>query len=190
MDIVLIVVLAIVVLAVFWGFKIYNTIISNDNLVQRAWSDVIAQERQRSRIIPELERILSSHKEYESNVLPQIVALRNGLQGLSESDIQPAKLAEVTTASKNLMQGLQLTVEAYPELKASESFSKMMDEITNQEDNVGAALRIFNQNVEEFNSSIEIFPNNIVNNMFNKKHAIDTFYDNEASQSFDYKPNF
>lgn len=168
----------------------YNAIVSNDNLVQRAWADVIAQERQRSRIIPELERILSSHKEFESEILPKIVALRSGLDGVSEQRVEPGKLNGITSASRDLFSSLRVQVENYPELRSDASFGKMMAEITNQEDNVGAALRIFNQNVEQFNSSIEIFPNNIVNAFFNKQKPVDTFYDSEASSSFEYKPNF
>jgi LemA protein len=65
-----------------------------------------------------------------------------------------------------------------------------MREMTEQQENIGAAIRIFNQNVEAFNEGIEIFPNSLVNQMLNKQQRIDVFSDKQASEGFDYKPNF
>ena len=65
-----------------------------------------------------------------------------------------------------------------------------MREIAEQQENIGAAIRIFNQNVESFNNGIEIFPNSLVNSMLNKKSKLNTFNDTEAEAGFDYKPNF
>jgi LemA protein len=65
-----------------------------------------------------------------------------------------------------------------------------MREIAEQQENVGAAIRIFNQNVEDFNNGIEQFPNSVINNMLNKKEKLNTFRDEEAESGFEYKPNF
>ena len=65
-----------------------------------------------------------------------------------------------------------------------------MYEVTEQEDNVGAAVRIFNQNVANFNAYIQSFPNNLVNRFFNKKQAIEIFTDSKAQAEFEYKPKF
>lgn len=187
MEIVLIVVLVILAL---WVLSAYNDIVKKFNLVKRGWADVTAQERQRGRIIPELEKLLKEHKEYESGLLPKIVALRSGLSALNDVEVEPSLLKDISIASKELKSGLELTVEAYPELKASESFSNIMSQVANQEENVGAALRIFNQNVEIFNSTIQVFPNNIINSNLNKKEEIEVFTDSEAAESFEYKPKF
>ncbi|MFP3480741.1 LemA family protein, partial [Burkholderia sp. SIMBA_057] len=80
-------------------------------------------------------------------------------------------------------------VENYPELKASETYQKLMREITDQQENIGAAIRIFNQNVEDFNNGIEVFPNSLVNSMLNHKEKIKTFSDSQAEEGFEYKPN-
>ena len=78
----------------------------------------------------------------------------------------------------------------YPELKANELYLKMMSEIEEQNDNVSAAITIFNRNVELFNNHIQIFPNNIINTATLGKKKLRPFRDNQASQSFDYRPNF
>ncbi len=67
--------------------------------------------------------------------------------------------------SKELIRSLNVVVENYPELKADTLYSKMMDDIQEQNENVGAAISIFNRNVEVFNNQIEVFPNNIINTM-------------------------
>ena len=67
--------------------------------------------------------------------------------------------------SKELIRSLNVIVENYPELKADTLYSKMMDDIQEQNENVGAAISIFNRNVEVFNNQIEVFPNNLINTM-------------------------
>lgn len=168
----------------------YNQIVDSYNSVKRAWADVLTQERQRGRIIPELERLLKQHTKFESELQSKITKLRQGIEGLSEEVIDTNQYKEISQIAKDFMGSIKVAVEAYPELSASESFSKNMHEITNQEENVGAALRIFNQNVEEFNSILERVPTNIVNLWFNKKEKIKIFHDQEAQSSFEYKPNF
>ena len=81
-------------------------------------------------------------------------------------------------------------VENYPELKANDIYLKMMNEIEEQNENVGAAISIFNRNVELFNNHIQVFPNNIVNTMTVGKKAVRPFRDATALQNFDYRPNF
>lgn len=182
--------LGILVLFVIVVIVFYNAIINAYNAVKRAWADVLTQERQRGRIIPELEKVLQQHTDYESDLQTKITQLRQGIDALDEQLIDPQQQREVSMASKELLKSIHVAVENYPDLQASQSFAKYMDEITNQEDNVGAALRIFNQNVEEYNATLERFPSNIINNVVTKKEIIHVFHDESASQSFDYKPNF
>lgn len=70
------------------------------------------------------------------------------------------------------MQGLNIAVEASPDLKASEVFNNLMREIAEQQENTGAAIRIFNQNVEYFNNGIQVCPNSLVNASLNKKAGL------------------
>ena len=88
------------------------------------------------------------------------------------------------------MHNLNVVIENYPELKANEIYLKMMNEIEEQNENVGAAISIYNRNVELFNNQIQVFPHNIVNNMLLQKKAVRPFRDQAVTQSFDYRPNF
>ena len=168
---------------------IYNGIIRRANSVQRAWSDLIAQERQKNKILPELEAITSQYKDFESLVQAQIVALRTSLSSLNANEINVEALSVVEKASKNVMDGFKLAVEAYPDLKASAVFLTLMNEVTEQQEQVGAAIRIFNSNVQEFNNGIQVFPNAIINGIFNRKKPVRPFADSQAQEGFEYQPN-
>ncbi|MBL1235187.1 MAG: LemA family protein [Rhodobiaceae bacterium] len=176
--------IALIVLA------IYNGIIARMNSVERAWANVITEERQKNKIIPTLEGLVDQYKLHESSVLKDITALRSALQELSSDNVDTAQLAAAEAKSSALMKGLNVVVENYPELKASEVFNNLMREVAEQQENVGAAIRIFNQNVEDFNNGIEQFPNSLINSMLNKKDKLNVFRDEEAESGFDYKPNF
>ncbi|MGI2260586.1 LemA family protein [Shewanella sp. GXUN23E] len=177
-----------VVLVIISIIVLYNGIIGKHNAVDRAWATVLTQERQKNKIIPMVEQLVEQYKLHESEVLTRVTELRSAIAKMTEG-VDTAKLAEAERQTRSLMQGLQLTVEAYPELKASDTYLKVMAEISEQQEQVGAAIRIFNANVEDFNNAIEMFPGSLINNMFAHKRKIRSFSDNEAQSGFDYKPN-
>ncbi|MBT1450585.1 LemA family protein [Glaciecola sp. XM2] len=190
MDISSIIIIAIVVLAAVFVVGIYNGIISRKNAVERAWAGVITQERQKNKILPDLEQVVKEHKEFESSILENITKLRSKMNDLDDKQIDTQSLGEIESLMQAVKGGINVTVEAYPDLKTAGLMSNLMREMTEQQENIGAAIRIFNQNVEAFNEGIEIFPNSLVNQMLNKQQRIDVFSDKQASEGFDYKPNF
>lgn len=184
------VVIGIVALLAIIVIAIYNGIINRQNAVERAWADVITQERQKNKIIPHLEEIVKKYQAFEESLQTKITELRSSIQNLSPDAVDTAKLATAEASTANLIKGLNIAVENYPELKASESYNNLMREITEQQENIGASIRIFNQNVEDFNNGIEVFPNSMVNSMLNQKRKIVPFTEPEAEKGFEYKPNF
>lgn len=177
----------VVVSAIISG---YNSIIGKHKSVIQSWDDVTVIERQKLKILPELQRILDSHKVHESGLLSKIADIRSSLSKMDGADINPKQCEELSKASNELVRNLHVVSENYPELRSSESFSKMMHEIVSQEEQVGAALRVFNQNVSIFNTTIESFPTNMVNGALAKKKAVDSFKDSTVDESFSYTPNF
>ncbi|CDT63134.1 MULTISPECIES: LemA family protein [Vibrio] len=168
----------------------YNKIISHHRTVIQSWDDVTVTERQKLKILPELQKMLEEHKIHESSLLSKITELRSSVAKISSDNIDPSQCEELSKASSALIKNLQVVSENYPEMRSSESFSKMMDEIVNQEEHVGAALRVFNQNVSIFNTTIESFPTNLVNGCTANKTIVASFKDSAAEESFEYKPNF
>ncbi|WP_277761848.1 LemA family protein [Pseudomonas sp. A34-9] len=188
MDITLTLAIVIAVVMIIAGFSIYNGIIGGHNRVQRAWSDVLVYERQKTKVLDQLQKVLADFMVFESSLLEKIAGLRSAIHSLPAGADGNA-LSTVETASRELMGGLRVTFEAYPDLKASEVANNTMREIAEQQENVGAAITIYNRNVELFNNSIEMFPGSVVNGLFNKKPRVTPFTDTEASQSFSYTPN-
>jgi LemA protein len=179
----LIAVIGIVVLIWF-----YNQIVSGRNAIQRAWSDVIVQERQKLKVIPELERIVKEHKAYESGVLEKLTEMRAAVTQLASDTVDTDALKTAESKTKSALSGLKVAMEAYPDLKTASLMNNLMREIADQQDNIAAAIRIFNQNVELFNNSIETFPGSAVNRRINKEKRQRSFDDNEAASGLSFRP--
>ncbi|MGS0725557.1 LemA family protein, partial [Shewanella sp. 0m-11] len=108
------VIVAVVIVAII---MVYNGIIGKHNAVDRAWASVLTQERQKNKIIPMVEQLVEQYKLHESEVLTQVTQLRSAIADMS-AGVDTAKLAAAEQRTNELMQGLKVTVEAYPELKA------------------------------------------------------------------------
>lgn len=179
-------IVAVVGIAVLVLF--YNRIVSGKNAVQRAWSDVIVQERQKLKVIPELEKIIEDHKAYESGILEKLTEMRVAVSQLASDQIDTHALKEAEAMTKSAMSGIRVAMEAYPDLKTAGLMNNLMREIADQQDNIAAAIRIFNQNVEAFNNAIETFPGSAVNGMLNKEKRQRSFDDEEAASEISFRP--
>ncbi|TXJ09472.1 MAG: LemA family protein [Acinetobacter sp.] len=186
---VLLILLTIIIVLVFAFITIRNNIVKNENATKRAWSDVTTFERQKVKILDDLTPLIDRYGEFEKTTMTQISALRQNILNLKNDTQDVRQLEQIEQQTQQLLTGIHVQVEAYPELKANEIYQKLMHEITEQNENVGAAISIFNRNVEHFNNGIQIFPNNIVNNMTLNRKALKPFEDRVQSH-FDYKPNF
>lgn len=169
---------------------IRNNIVRHHNATIRAWSDVASYERQKIKILDGLQPLVEQYSSFEQGTLEKVTELRQNIMNLNLQSTDVSQLQRIESLNKDLMRSLTAVVENYPELKANEIYLKMMNEIEEQNENVGAAITIFNRNVELFNNHIQVFPNNIVNTMTLGKKNIRPFRDSVAAQSFDYRPNF
>lgn len=178
--------ISIIVMAIY-AVSIYNSIISKFNTVNESWSNVIVQERVKRNIIPKLESLVSGYKEYEKETFSNIVRLRSSISDLNAKEVDVKKLSKVESVTNDIFKGLRVTMENYPELKANTVFLELMEELSDQEENVGSSIKIFNNNVRVFNDFIQMFPNSIINNILNRKKAFDQFYDTSVDDEFEYK---
>lgn len=177
--------LIIVCALVLVGISINNRIIANDKRVTQSWSDVITQERARGKIVEAVEKLVNEYKEFEESLLTKTTKLREAItdaKGAETGDVD--KLHNIELASKELNAGLKIAVEAYPELKASNLYSQLAAEISEQEENVAAAIRLFNSNVAVFNTSIETFPASIINSKFTKKKQVNSYENDDIDVGF------
>ena len=186
----LLIFLVIFVVLIVWGVSIRNNIVRYFNATKRAWSEVANFERQKVKTLEALEATLAQYSQFEKSTLEKVTELRQQILNLNMNDTDISQLQHIEKMSKELIRSLNVVVENYPELKADALYSKMMDDIQEQNENVGAAITIFNRNVELFNNQIEVFPNNLINTLTLSKKTIRPFKDNLATENFDYKPNF
>ncbi|HFS8929305.1 TPA: LemA family protein [Pseudomonas aeruginosa] len=189
MEISVLITIAVVALVVLSTIGLYNGIIGGHNRAQRAWSDVLAFERAKTKVLEALLEQAKLFKEYESKVVETVTRLRSAISGLPKEANGDA-LETVERETKELLGGLRVAFEAYPDLKASEVVNSLMREISEKQDNVAASITIFNREVERFNNAIQMFPGSLVNSFLNKKTAINPFTDEAASAGFEYRPNF
>jgi LemA protein len=162
MMIVSYVVLGVLALAILWLVGVYNGLITAKNRVDESWSDIDVQLKRRYDLIPNLVETVKAYAKHESGVFEKVSEARSVAMGAKT----PAEHAQAENALTGTLKTLFAVAEAYPELKASENFAKLQDELSDTENKVQAARRFYNGNVRDFNIKIELFPNSVVAGMF------------------------
>ena len=158
-------ILAIIFILFLIAISLYNRLVRLRNNREQAFADIDVQLRQRHDLIPQLVDSVKGYMGHERGVLTEITEARaNAMKATSIND----KIAAETRLSTAL-EGLKVSVEAYPDLKASQNFMELQNEITDVENKLAAARRFFNSATKELNVAIEIFPSNIVAILFNFK---------------------
>jgi LemA protein len=183
--IVFLLVLALFVALIF--VLINNSIISSKNNVIRSWSDVVTYQRQKTKLLPDLERLTRDYLSFEKRLLSNIAELRSALTRVSPARVDVQALEDIETKTQSVFSGFRAVVEAYPELRSADLMRDLMAEMIELEENIAAAITIFNRNVSEFNTGIEIFPNSIVNDMATHLKPYPAFRDSVAESDIEYK---
>jgi len=156
---------AVVVLVIIWAVSLYNRLVKLRNGREQAFADVDVQLKQRHDLIPQLVEAVKGYMVHEREVLTEITEARaNAMKATTINE----KIAAETRLSTAL-EGLKVSVEAYPDLKASQNFLDLQNEISDVENKIAAARRFFNSTTKELNVATEIFPSNLIATLFNFK---------------------
>lgn len=176
--IILWIVLGGVILVVLWFVAVFNGIVSLRNRTQEAWSDIDVQLKRRHDLIPNLIETVKGYAKHEKELFEKVTQAR--------ADAINAKGAAEAGQAENILTGALKSVfavaENYPQLRASENFQKLQDELTDTEDKIEAARRFYNGNVRDFNIKIQTFPNSLVAGITGSK-AFELFQMNEAEKA-------
>jgi len=175
-----------VALIIFWFIGIYNSLVGLRNRREQAFSDIDVQLKQRSDLIPQLVETVKGYAGHESKTLTDVIAARNSVMNASSIEDKIKSDGQLSAA----LQGLRVTVEAYPDLKANQNFLHLQQEISDIENKLAAARRFFNAATKEYNISVESFPNNIIAGRYNFKK--ESLYDlgTEKRQTLEEPPTF
>jgi LemA protein len=163
--IIALVILGFIVLFVMWAISLYNRLVKLRNNREQAFADVDVQLKQRHDLVPQLVEAVRGYMQHERGVLTEITEARaNAMKATSINEKIQAE-----TRLSSALDGLKVSVEAYPDLKASQNFLDLQNEISDIENKIAAARRFFNSATKELNVATEVFPSNIVATLFNFK---------------------
>lgn len=159
----LLIILGIIVILVIWAIGIYNSLVKLRNQVKNAWSQIDVQLKRRHDLIPNLIETVKGYMKHEKETLENITAYRS--QAMSANTVGEKAKAEGLLGGA--LGQLQIAVEAYPDLKANQNFLSLQEELTSTENKISFSRQNYNDQVLFFNNKIQMFPSNIVANMFN-----------------------
>lgn len=153
---------------IIWGIYIYNNLIRDKNRMHEGWSDIDVQLKLRHNLIPNLVTTTQQYAKYEQATLSAVTELRNQSSVITQID-QKGKIEEKLGSGLHKLIAL---VENYPELKASENFIRLQDELIQIEEKLQYARRYYNGAVRNLNINIERFPNLFIAKMFHFQSGI------------------
>lgn len=162
---IMLIILGLLTVLVLWAISLYNRLVRLKNGREQAFADVDVQLRQRHDLIPQLVEAVKGYMVHERGTLTEITEARaNAMKATTINE----KIAAETRLSTAL-DGLRVQVEAYPDLKASQNFLDLQNEISDVENKIAAARRFFNSATKELNVATELFPSNLIATLFNFK---------------------
>ncbi|MGN6202806.1 MAG: LemA family protein [Solirubrobacterales bacterium] len=160
MTIAIIVVVVILILAVLYYIGKRNSIIASRNRVDESWSGIDVQLKRRHDLVPNLVETVKGYAEHESATFEKATRARaEAMQASSVADTAKAE-SKLTGA----LTELRAVAENYPTLRATENFQQLSRNLSELEDEIQASRRIYNSNVQSYNTSIQQFPGSIIAN--------------------------
>jgi LemA protein len=157
--------LGIIFVIILFVISLYNRLVRLRNNREQAFADVDVQLKQRHDLIPQLVDSVKGYMGHERGVLTDITEARTNAMKATTIDEKIVAENKLSAA----LDGLKVSVEAYPDLKASQNFMDLQNEISDVENKIAAARRFFNSATKELNVATELFPSNLVATLFNFK---------------------
>ena len=155
---------AVVLLAVFWFFGTRNSLVSLKEDVEMQQSQIETTLQRRSDLIPNLVATVKGYANHEEEVFTEIADARSKLAGSIESGDMKS-ISEANNALDSALGRLLAISENYPELKASEQFIALQDELAGTENRISVARQHYNEKVNTYNTEVQKFPTSIVAGM-------------------------
>ncbi len=145
-----------------WVLFTYNGLVSLRNRVREAWSQIDVQLKRRSSLIPNLVETVKGYAKHEKQVFEEVTRARSALVGAKS----PHEAAAANDMLSGALKSLFAIAEAYPNLRASENFKQLQEEISDTETKVAASRQFYNTNVLDLNNSLEQVPSAWIGKIF------------------------
>lgn len=152
------VLVGLIVIVAAWLIAVFNGLIRLKNRVQEAWADIDVQLKRRYDLIPNLVETVKGYASHERELLERVTQARTAAMGATST----AQKAQAENMLSQSLKSLFAVAENYPQLRAVESFTKLQDELSDTENKIQASRRFYNGQVRDFNTKIQVFPNNLI----------------------------
>lgn len=163
------VVVLLIIVAYFSSVDKYNNMVTRQEGVTAAWSQVENQYQRRSDLIPNLVNTVKGYAEHETSTLEAVVSARAEATSTKVVINDPASLEQFNKAQGELsgaLSRLMAISESYPDLKANQNFMQLQAQLEGTENRISTERRRFNEEAQSYNMYIRKFPNNIIAKMF------------------------
>ena len=160
---IIIVILALVLIFVFYVIGIYNRLVNARNKVKDQFAQIDVQLKRRIDLIPNLVETVKGYAKHEEGTLKEVIEARNKMASAGNINEELEASGEVTSALNKLF----ALAESYPDLKANENFMSLQKDLKETEDKISYARSFYNDTVLNYNNLREQFPSNIIAGMFN-----------------------
>ncbi len=178
------IIIGIVVILAIWFMATYNGLITLRNRVRESWSEIDVQLKRRSSLIPNLVETVKGYAKHEKSVFEDVTKARAALVGAKT----PGEAADANNQLSGALKSLFAVAEAYPQLKASENFKELQEELSDTENKVAASRQFYNTNVLDLNNTIQSMPTVVIANMFGFQQA--DFFQASEEEKADVKVQF
>lgn len=149
----------------------YNTMVEKDEAVETAWANVQNSYQRRADLVPNLVNTVKGAANFEQETLTQVIEARAKATSvnISADNLTPENIQQYQAAQGQLsgaLSRLLATVEAYPELKANQNFLELQAQLEGTENRISVERRNFNEAVQDYNTTVRSFPNNLMAGVF------------------------
>ncbi|HLW74269.1 MAG TPA: LemA family protein [Gammaproteobacteria bacterium] len=182
-------ILAVIAVAVIYVIMVFNGLVSLKNNVKKAWANIDVLLKQRHDELPKLVETCKQYMGYERETLEKVMQARAGVQQARESG-DVAALGPAEAQMRSVIGKLYAVAEAYPQLKANESFQELQARITGLESAIADRREFYNDSVNLYNTGIQQFPGVLVARQFGFKAASLLEFGEDEKKDVDMKALF
>ncbi|MCX5704321.1 MAG: LemA family protein [Candidatus Omnitrophica bacterium] len=172
--------LGVVALLIIVSFiSVYNGIVSKHETITAKWAQVENQLQRRNDLIPNLVNTVKGYAEHEKTVFEDVTNARSQWAKAGSLDEKVKAAGAIDSALSRLL----LVVENYPNLKADQTFLRLMDELSGTENRIAVERMRYNDAVKDYNITVRMFPGNIIAGMYGYKPATEYFKAEEKART-------
>ena len=165
--ILLIIIIAVIVIVALYFWLTYNGLITSRMHMSEAFSQIDVELKRRTDLIPNLVETVKGYAKHEKDVFENVTKARTSIM----SATTPGEKAEANNALTQTLKSLFAVAENYPNLKASDNFKALQEELSDTENKIAYARQFYNSSVMDYNTKLQVFPTVLFANMLQFKPA-------------------